>query len=343
MFSTPTARCSTSMPLLRATAPRPVPDAERFSEIWRTKQLEYTWTLTLAGHYVDFWTLDRAGAGFRSRTRAFGRPRAAAETARGLSHARRVSRCPRRVDRSQRARRAARHPVQRRAPHAGGRGRGGRHRRTLRRRTLGRRVRQYKPRPEVYALVTDALSVSAGRVVFVSSNRWDVMGAVSFGFQGGLGQSRTTARRVADLPPLQADPISRACRRSIYEGDAHWFPRSGRVITATRLDAAATRRRRGRHRAPRSGDRARSITKRENGPRWTYRAPSSDRTCRKRPGSGAATLEYVPEWLARLRHRLRIVCTSSSEIESRRRSPFGEIHRPSGTIQHSARRSIRRA
>src|SRR6202030_2500378 len=33
------------------------PDAERFSEIWRLKQLEYAWTLTLAGHYVDFWTL----------------------------------------------------------------------------------------------------------------------------------------------------------------------------------------------------------------------------------------------------------------------------------------------
>ena len=40
-----------------ATALRPEPDAERFSEIWRTKQLEYTWTLTLAGHYADFWTL----------------------------------------------------------------------------------------------------------------------------------------------------------------------------------------------------------------------------------------------------------------------------------------------
>ena len=25
--------------------------------IWRTKQLEYSWTLTLAGHYTDFWTL----------------------------------------------------------------------------------------------------------------------------------------------------------------------------------------------------------------------------------------------------------------------------------------------
>ena len=33
------------------------PDADRLSDIWRVKQLEYTWTLTLAGHYVDFWTL----------------------------------------------------------------------------------------------------------------------------------------------------------------------------------------------------------------------------------------------------------------------------------------------
>ena len=39
-------------------------DADRFSEIWRTKQLEYTWTLTLAGHYVDFWTLTERALDF---------------------------------------------------------------------------------------------------------------------------------------------------------------------------------------------------------------------------------------------------------------------------------------
>src|SRR3981189_3153727 len=32
-------------------------EADRFSEIWRTKQLEYAWMLSAAGHYVDFWTL----------------------------------------------------------------------------------------------------------------------------------------------------------------------------------------------------------------------------------------------------------------------------------------------
>ena len=33
------------------------PDADRVSAIWRTKQHEYSWTLTLAGHYTDFWLL----------------------------------------------------------------------------------------------------------------------------------------------------------------------------------------------------------------------------------------------------------------------------------------------
>src|ERR1700753_1575232 len=33
------------------------PDATAFSELWRQKQIEYTWTHMLAGRYVEFWTL----------------------------------------------------------------------------------------------------------------------------------------------------------------------------------------------------------------------------------------------------------------------------------------------
>jgi 2-haloacid dehalogenase len=44
-------------------------------------------------------------------------------------------------------------------------------------------VRMYKPRPEVYALVTDRFGMKPDEVAFVSSNRWDVMGAASFGFR----------------------------------------------------------------------------------------------------------------------------------------------------------------
>src|SRR5215211_6284894 len=33
------------------------PDAARLSEIWRAKQLEYSWVLSLAGQYEPFWSL----------------------------------------------------------------------------------------------------------------------------------------------------------------------------------------------------------------------------------------------------------------------------------------------
>ena len=33
------------------------PQAERLSELWRTRQLEYTWVLNGIGAYEDFWTL----------------------------------------------------------------------------------------------------------------------------------------------------------------------------------------------------------------------------------------------------------------------------------------------
>jgi 2-haloacid dehalogenase len=40
------------------------PDAARLSEIWRSKQLEYTWVRTLAGRYLDFWTLTEQALDF---------------------------------------------------------------------------------------------------------------------------------------------------------------------------------------------------------------------------------------------------------------------------------------
>ncbi|MGB3899899.1 MAG: haloacid dehalogenase type II [Mesorhizobium sp.] len=33
------------------------PDGNRFSELWRAKQLEYSWVRTLMGTYTDFWQL----------------------------------------------------------------------------------------------------------------------------------------------------------------------------------------------------------------------------------------------------------------------------------------------
>ncbi len=182
------------------------PEAERFSEIWRSKQLEYTWTLTLAGRYVDFWTLteralDYAFARVASVDRAL-RPQlldaylkldafADARTvlsalkARGARLAILSNGSPRML--------AA---VVEAAGFAG-----------LFDTVLSvDAVRRYKPRPEVYALVSDALAVGASDAAFVSSNRWDVMGAVSFGFNAFWVNRARMPDEYEDLAPLREIP-----------------------------------------------------------------------------------------------------------------------------------------
>lgn len=42
---------------VRRHAEKVGPDAQRFSSIWREKQLEYSWVRALMGQYKDFWTL----------------------------------------------------------------------------------------------------------------------------------------------------------------------------------------------------------------------------------------------------------------------------------------------
>jgi 2-haloacid dehalogenase len=158
------------------------PDAARLSEIWRAKQLEYTWVLSLAGRRERFWTL----------------------TERALDHA--LARCPA-VDRAMRPKLLAAYhsldaypevPVILRQLRAGGvatailsngdpdmladavasAGLDGLFDAVLSVAAAG----VFKTSPSTYALVPDALGLERSAVVFVSSNRWDVAGAAAFGF-----------------------------------------------------------------------------------------------------------------------------------------------------------------
>jgi 2-haloacid dehalogenase len=178
-------------------------DADRFSEIWRTKQLEYTWTLTLAGRYVDFWTLteralDFAFARVPSVDRALkpklldaylaldafadGRAALADLKSRGSRAAILSNGTPRML-----------------ASAVDAAGFSGLFDAVL----SVDRVRLYKPRREVYALVTDAFAVTPAEVIFVSSNRWDVMGAVAFGFKAFWVNRARMPDEYGDLAPLR--------------------------------------------------------------------------------------------------------------------------------------------
>jgi 2-haloacid dehalogenase len=179
------------------------PDAVQFSQLWRLKQLEYAWTLTLAGRYVDFWTLteralDYAFASLPSVDRAL-RPKLleaylrldafadarialSALKARGLRVAILSNGSPAMLQAAVEASGLAGFCDAVLSVDA---------------------VRMYKPRPEVYALVTDAFGISAAQAVFVSSNRWDVMGAASFGFRPLWVNRATLPEEYADQPPVQ--------------------------------------------------------------------------------------------------------------------------------------------
>jgi 2-haloacid dehalogenase len=159
------------------------PDADRFSDIWRTKQLEYTWTLTLAGQYSDFWALTQHALDYTFE-RVPTVDRALREKL--LEAYLKLDAFPdaRQVLRDLKARGDRTAILSNGSPDmlasvvdAAG------VKEHLDAVLSVDTVRMFKPRPEVYALVTDRFAVKPAEVTFVSSNRWDVMGAAAFGFR----------------------------------------------------------------------------------------------------------------------------------------------------------------
>jgi len=182
------------------------PGADRFSEIWRQKQLEYSWTLTLAGRYTDFWALteralDYAFARVPSVDRALrpqlldayltldafadARTTLTALKARGLSTAILSNGSPRMLDAAVEAS-----------------GMAGLFDAVLSVDAVG----VYKPRAEVYALVTNRFGVKPAEVIFVSSNRWDVMGAAAFGFRPLWVNRAQMPDEYTEQPPMRVVP-----------------------------------------------------------------------------------------------------------------------------------------
>jgi 2-haloacid dehalogenase len=177
------------------------PDAERMSEIWRTKQLEYTWTLTLAGHYADFWTLTERALDFALarvpavdkglkrqlldayfKLDAFPDARTALRALREKGHKTGI------LSNGSPA------MLQGAVEAAGISG-------DLDAVLSVDVLKMFKPKQEVYRLVTDHFGCKTADVTFVSSNRWDVMGATAFGFHGLWVNRSKMPDEYLDFPP----------------------------------------------------------------------------------------------------------------------------------------------
>lgn len=177
-------------------------DPARFVDLWRQKQLEYTWLRSLMGRYQDFWavtgdaldyTLDRLGVEVddTGRERLLGAwldvapypevpdalARLAPRTLAVLSNGN-----PRMLDEGLAAgglSKAITHVI---SVHE---------------------LAMYKPHPSVYALAERDLGLPPERMLFVSSNPWDVAGARSFGLPvAWVNRAGAPMERLGETPDL---------------------------------------------------------------------------------------------------------------------------------------------
>jgi 2-haloacid dehalogenase len=179
------------------------PQADRLSDIWRTKQLEYTWTRSLMGAYRDFDLVTRDALDFAASRCGGLTPEArktllsAYETLDAYADAAPALAALRE--------RGAQTVILSNGTAAG----------------LSRAVRSaglenlldeslsvdslqiFKTAPAAYKLVGERYGLRPEQVSFQSSNRWDVAGATKFGFRA-IWINRTGAPdEYPDLPPAR--------------------------------------------------------------------------------------------------------------------------------------------
>jgi len=177
------------------------PDGQLLSEIWRAKQLEYSWTRTLMGAYADFWQLTEQALDFAFRKVPSADPKHRASL---LDAYMRLD-CYPEVPAVLKALKAegARVAILSNGSPAMLEA-------AVRSAALDLvvddifsvdQVRRFKTDPTVYDLVTTAWRLYPGKVSFQSSNRWDVAGAARFGFRTVWINRSGQPDEYADLPP----------------------------------------------------------------------------------------------------------------------------------------------
>jgi 2-haloacid dehalogenase len=157
-------------------------DLQKLSQLWRQKQLEYTWLRSLMELYEDFWSVTEAALRFALSQlaieatehqvqelmqaylspAAFGDARATLEALKGVPVGILSNGSTSMLDS---AVKASELEIYFNAI------------------ISVDRVKTYKPAPRVYALGPELLKLPARDILFVSANAWDVAGAKAFGYR----------------------------------------------------------------------------------------------------------------------------------------------------------------
>jgi 2-haloacid dehalogenase len=182
------------------------------AELWRGRQLQYTWLRSLMGRYVDFWQVTGDALDFAMASHGIADPDL---RQRLMDLYLKLDAYPEVPEVLRRLKRAGLRTavlsngspwmLQAAVDNAGI---AGNLDAVLSVDALG----FYKPRPEVYRLAVEALGVPAGEIAFQSSNAWDAHGASAFGCRvvwvNRFGQQpeRLPGRPDVELPSLHALP-----------------------------------------------------------------------------------------------------------------------------------------
>jgi len=154
-----------------------------FAELWRQKQLQYTWLRSLMGRHADFWQVTGealdfamrshgiADAGLHARLMGLYRTVGAyADAAEALGRLRRGGLRTAILSNGEPRMLAAAAESAGLAP-------------LLDAVLSVEAVAIYKPHPSVYALATRHLGLAASQILFVSANGWDAWAAKAFGMR----------------------------------------------------------------------------------------------------------------------------------------------------------------
>ncbi|WP_294532079.1 haloacid dehalogenase type II [uncultured Rhodoblastus sp.] len=179
------------------------PSAERLSQLWRAKQLEYSWTRSLMGAYRDFDALTRDALDFAAaslggipagaREKLLGAyetldayadaaPVLAALRAKGAKCAILSNGTPRALERAVRSAGLADFLDDSLSVDA---------------------LKIFKTAPAVYEMACARYGLPPEKISFQSSNRWDVAGATKFGFRTCWINRTGAPDEYADLPPAR--------------------------------------------------------------------------------------------------------------------------------------------
>lgn len=186
---------------VRRHAERVGPDAQLLSEVWRAKQLEYSWVRSLMGRYVDFWALTEQALDYAFEKVSGVDPTLKAD----LLQAYRTLDCYPEVPSVLKALKedGARIAILSNGSPAMLSA-------AVRSAALDTvideifsvdPIRRFKTDPAVYDMVTTQWRLYPDAVSFQSSNRWDIAGAAAFGFRTVWINRSGQPDEYRDLPP----------------------------------------------------------------------------------------------------------------------------------------------